>query len=61
MMTQISPQMRILVAVEAVDFRKAIDGLARVCQEKLQSDDGRGFSLFAGAVCFLAGATSPSC
>jgi hypothetical protein len=37
--------MRIRVAVEAVDFRKAIDGLARVCQEKLQSDDGRGFWL----------------
>jgi hypothetical protein len=28
------PQLRI----EAVDFRKGIDGLARVCQEKLQSD-----------------------
>jgi hypothetical protein len=28
-MIQITPQMRILVAVEAVDFRKGIDGLAR--------------------------------
>jgi hypothetical protein len=37
--------MRIRVVVEAVDFRKGIDGLARVCQEKLQSDDGRGFWL----------------
>ena len=37
-MIQIVPQMRILVAVEAVDFRKGIDGLARVCQERLQSD-----------------------
>ncbi|MDA1277154.1 MAG: hypothetical protein O2960_24335 [Verrucomicrobia bacterium] len=27
-MTQITPQMRILVAVEPVDFRKGIDGLA---------------------------------
>jgi transposase len=35
---QIVPQMRILVAVEAVDFRKGIDGLARVCREHLQSD-----------------------
>jgi transposase len=37
-MIQISVQTRILVAVEAVDFRKGIDGLARVCQERLQSD-----------------------
>ena len=27
---QITPQMRILVAVEAVDFRKGIDSLGRV-------------------------------
>ena len=32
-MIQITPQMRILVAVEAQDFRKGIDGLARVCRE----------------------------
>jgi len=37
-MIQITAQTRILVAVEAVDFRKGIDGLARVCQERLQSD-----------------------
>jgi transposase len=37
-MIQMSAQTRILVAVEAVDFRKGIDGLARVCQERLQSD-----------------------
>jgi len=30
--------MRILVAVEAVDFRKGIDGLARVCRERLEAD-----------------------
>jgi transposase len=42
-MIQISPQMRILVAVEAVDFRKGIDGLARVCQEELQSDPYGGW------------------
>jgi len=35
---QITPQMRILVAIEAVDGRKGIDSLARLCQEKLQSD-----------------------
>ncbi len=37
-MIQITAQTRILVAVEAVDFRKGIDGLARVCEEKLQAD-----------------------
>jgi transposase len=37
-MIQIAPQMRILVAVEAVDFRKGLDGLARVCKEALQAD-----------------------
>lgn len=41
-MIQIVPQMRILVAVEAVDFRKGIDGLARVCREQLQSDPFSG-------------------
>ena len=34
-MIQITPQMRILVAVEAVDGRKGIDSLARLCQERL--------------------------
>jgi len=37
-MIQVTPQMRILVAVEPVDFRKGIDGLARVCREELQRD-----------------------
>jgi len=37
-MIQLSAQTRILVAVEAVDFRKGIDGLARVCRERLESD-----------------------
>jgi len=39
---QITPQMRILVAVEAVDGRKGIDSLARLCQEKLQTDPFSG-------------------
>ena len=34
--------MRILVAVEAVDFRNGIDGLARVCKEVLKSDPFSG-------------------
>lgn len=43
-MLQITPQMKILVAVEAVDFRKGIDGLVQLCKESLQQDP------FAGAV-----------
>ena len=35
-MLQITPQMRILVAVEAVDFRKGIDSLAELCRAKLE-------------------------
>jgi transposase len=39
---QITPQMRILVAIEAVDGRKGIDSLARLCQDKLQADPFSG-------------------
>jgi len=35
---QVSPQTRILVAVEPVDFRKGIDGLARLAKERLRAD-----------------------
>ena len=41
-MIQITPQMRILLAVEAVDFRKGIDGLARSCREVLKGDPFSG-------------------
>jgi len=37
-MIQITPHMRILVAVEPADFRKGIDGLAQVCKDVLQHD-----------------------
>jgi len=37
-MLQITPQMKILVAVEPADLRRGIDGLARLCQENLQQD-----------------------
>jgi transposase len=37
-MIQITPQMRVLVAVEPVDFRRGIDGIARVCRDLLRSD-----------------------
>jgi transposase len=42
-MIQVTPQMRILVAVEPADFRKGIDGLARVCREVLRRDPFSGF------------------
>ena len=42
-MIQVTPQMRILVAVEAVDFRKGIDGLAKVCREELKKDPFLGY------------------
>jgi transposase len=35
---QITPQIRILVAVEPIDARKGIDSLAQLCREKLASD-----------------------
>lgn len=41
-MIQLIPQMKILVAVEAVDGRKGIDSLARLCQEKLAVDPFSG-------------------
>ena len=43
-MLQITPQMKVRVAVEPVDFRKGIDGLAAVCKASLQQDP------FAGTV-----------
>lgn len=43
-MLQITPQMQILVAVEPVDFRCGIDGLAQRCRQALQHDP------FSGAV-----------
>ena len=44
-MIQITAQMRVLVAIEAVDGRKGIDSLARLCPEKLAEDpfSGCGF------------------
>jgi len=42
-MIQVTPQMRILVAVEPVDFRNGIDGLARICKEVLKADPFAGW------------------
>ena len=41
-MIQITPQMRIFVALEAIDFRKGIDGLAAACRGSLQHDPFSG-------------------
>jgi transposase len=41
-MMQVTPQMRILVAVAPVDFRRGIDGLARTCRAELSSDPFEG-------------------
>jgi transposase len=41
-MIQITPHMRVLVAVEAADFRRGIDGLARLCREVLKADPFSG-------------------
>jgi transposase len=43
-MIQITAHMRILVATAAVDFRKGIDGLLKLCRTMLQADP------FSGAV-----------
>ncbi len=41
-MIQVTPQMRVLVAIAPVDFRKGIDGLARVVRTTLESDPFSG-------------------
>lgn len=41
-MIQITPHMRVLAAVEAVDFRKGIDGLAQLCRVALKADPFSG-------------------
>jgi transposase len=41
-MIQITPQMRVLVAVESVDGRKGIDSLAALCRSQLHADPFSG-------------------
>ena len=41
-MIQVTAHMRVLVAVEAADFRRGIDGLARLCRERLSEDPFSG-------------------
>jgi transposase len=40
---QITPQMRVLVAVQPADFRRGIDGLVRLCKDVLQQDPFNGW------------------
>ena len=42
-MIQITPHMRILLAVQPVDFRKGIDGLASVCRSVIGADPLSGY------------------
>ena len=37
-MIQITPQMRVLVAVDPIDFRKGIERLPRACRERFRAD-----------------------
>ena len=41
-MIQITPQMRVLVAMEAVDGRRGIDGLGQICRSVLLANPGDG-------------------
>ncbi len=41
-MIQVTPQMRVLVASAAVDFRKGIDGLVQVCRAELGAEPFSG-------------------
>ena len=41
-MIQVTPQMRVLVAIESVDFRRGIDGLAQHMRERLSADPFSG-------------------
>jgi transposase len=44
-MIQITPQMKVLVHVDTIDFRVGIDGLCRICRDALKADpfDGTVF------------------
>ena len=41
-MLQITPQMRVRVAIAPTDFRRGIDGLVRLCREQLSVDPFSG-------------------
>lgn len=41
-MLQLAPQMKIFLAVDPVDFRRQIDGLAAICRAQLDADPMSG-------------------
>ena len=41
-MIQITPQMRVLVAIAPADFRRGIDGLSQLCRLALEQDPFTG-------------------
>ncbi len=41
-MLQITPHMKIQLAVEPVDFRKGIDGLVALCRKEFKTDPMSG-------------------
>ena len=41
-MIQITPQMKIYLAVQPINFKNGIDGLAAVCRRKLEQDPFSG-------------------
>ena len=53
-MIQVTPHTRVLVAVDAADFRCGIDGLAKVCRARLGADP------FTGAVFVFRNSRSTS-
>jgi transposase len=53
-MIQITPHMRIMLAVEPADFRKGIDGLAGICRKVLHEDP------FGGSVFIFRNRTGTS-
>jgi transposase len=42
-MIQVTPQMRVVVAVEPADFRRGIESLARLCRDVLNHDPFSGW------------------
>ena len=48
-MIQITPQMRVLVAIEAADFRRGIDGLAQLCRHAVDPHAAGGYQFLAVA------------
>ncbi len=42
-MIQITPHMRVVVAIEPADFRRWIDGLTRLCKHVLKHDPLSGW------------------